>query len=92
MSDPLSRSSVPRIRDGFRFQWEQAQECWVLLYPEGMITLNGSAGAVLSRVDACRTVGDLIKSLETEFPEADLAEDVLQFLEHARERGWIETV
>lgn len=91
MSKTLSSSSVPRISGGFRFQWEQAQGCWVLLYPEGMITLNDSAGAVLSRIDASRSVGDLIASLEADFPGAALAEDVLAFLEHARERGWIET-
>ena len=27
---------VPRIRRGFRLQWEPAQACFVLLYPEGM--------------------------------------------------------
>ena len=91
MSEALSFSSVPRIANGYRFQWEQAQNCWVLLYPEGMITLNGSAGAVLNRVDSERTVADVIATLQEEFPEADLAADVIDFLEHARERGWIET-
>ena len=31
-----------------RLQWEPAQEAHVLLYPEGMVKLNGSAGAILS--------------------------------------------
>lgn len=90
MSKPLSHTSIPRISDGYRFQWEQAQDCWVLLYPEGMITLNGSAGAVLNRIDASRTVHDVIACLEAEFPGTDLADDVVAFLEHARERGWIQ--
>ena len=36
-------NEVPRFRRGFRFQWEPAQESYVLLYPEGMVKLNGSA-------------------------------------------------
>lgn len=91
MSNSLSSASIPRIAAGFRCQWEQAQGCWVLLYPEGMVSLNGSAGAILSRVDNASSVGALIASLEADFPGTDLAGDVLDFLEHARERGWIET-
>jgi pyrroloquinoline quinone biosynthesis protein D len=28
----------------YRFQWEPAQNAFVLLYPEGMVKLGGSAG------------------------------------------------
>ena len=42
---------VPRIGHGFRLQWEPAQGCFVLLYPEGMVKLNQSAGEILKRCD-----------------------------------------
>ncbi len=31
---------MPRVGAGFRLQWEPAQDCHVLLYPEGMVKLN----------------------------------------------------
>ena len=37
----------PRVARGFRLQWEEAQGCHVLLYPEGMVKLNRSAGEIL---------------------------------------------
>jgi hypothetical protein len=45
----------PRHRRHFRFQWEPAQGCHVLLYPEGMVKLNQSAGEILKRCDGART-------------------------------------
>lgn len=82
---------VPRFRRGFRFQWEPAQESYVLLYPEGMVKLNGSAGAILNEVDGQRSVGDIIASLEQQFPEAgSLGKDVGDFLQDAQHHHWIE--
>ncbi|SEI96399.1 pyrroloquinoline quinone biosynthesis protein D [Azotobacter beijerinckii] len=82
---------IPALRRGFRFQWEPAQDCHVLLYPEGMIKLNGSAGAVLAEVDGVRSVAAIVAGLRERFPEAEGIEaDILEFLEVARERFWIE--
>jgi len=82
---------VPRFRRGFRFQWEPAQESYVLLYPEGMVKLNGSAGAILSEVDGQRAVADIVASLEQRFPDAGpLGKDVSEFLQDARHQHWIE--
>lgn len=82
---------VPRFRRGFRFQWEPAQESYVLLYPEGMVKLNGSAGAILNEVDGLRSVADIVASLEQQFPDAgSLEKDVSEFLQDARHQHWIE--
>ncbi len=82
---------VPRFRRGFRFQWEPAQESYVLLYPEGMVKLNGSAGAILNEVDGQRSVADIVTSLEQQFPNAGaLGKDVSEFLQDARQQHWIE--
>ena len=43
----LNLDDCPRIRRGFRLQWEPVQNCDVLLYPEGMIQLNDSAALIL---------------------------------------------
>ena len=34
------RGMTPRLGNLFRFQWEPAQQCHVLLYPEGMVKRN----------------------------------------------------
>ncbi|WP_228257337.1 pyrroloquinoline quinone biosynthesis peptide chaperone PqqD [Marinobacter sp. NP-4(2019)] len=89
VTDSLAR--VPRLRPGFRFQWEPVQDCYVLLYPEGMVKLNGSAGAILNEVDGQRSVADIIATLERQFPEAGSLEgDVSDFLRDACQQHWIE--
>lgn len=42
---------VPTWRQGYRFQFEPAQNGFVILYPEGMIKLNESAGAIGQYID-----------------------------------------
>jgi pyrroloquinoline quinone biosynthesis protein D len=61
----------------------------VLLYPEGMVKLGQSAGEILKRVDGVSAVSAIIADLERAFPGADLRHDVTDFLEHARDKGWI---
>ena len=90
MSDDI-QLKIPVLRRGFRFQWEPVQDCHVLLYPEGMIKLNGSAGAILAEVDGARSVAAIVADLAARFPEVPgIDEDILLFLEVARERFWIE--
>ncbi len=84
-------NAVPAIHAHFRLQWEPAQSCHVLLYPEGMIKLNGSAGEIMSCVDSERSIADIIAMLEAKFPEAgELATDTLEFLQVAHDKRWIE--
>lgn len=73
----------------YKLQWEKAQDAWVLLYPEGLIKLTGSAGEILNRIDTHSSAEDIINSLQAAFPEADLQQDVINFLEHAHDKGWI---
>jgi len=79
----------PALVPMFRFQWEQAQDCHVLLYPEGMVRLSRSAGEILKRVDGQQTVAGIIAELEAAFPGAALERDVITFLNQAHENGWI---
>lgn len=73
----------------FRFQWEPAQQAHVLLYPEGMVKLSGSAGEIMKRVDGNATVQSIVEDLEKTFPGVDLRNDVTAFLEVAHGNGWI---
>jgi len=75
----------------YRFQWEPVQESFVLLYPEGMINLAGSAGEIMKRVDGTRSVDAIVEDLKAAFPGVDLRSDVVEFLEIAHGKGWIRT-
>ena len=86
----VSAGARPAIAHGLRLQWEPAQEAHVLLYPEGMVKLNGSAGAILERCDGVRTVEEIVADLERAFGATDLSGDVSAFVELALERGWLE--
>jgi pyrroloquinoline quinone biosynthesis protein D len=81
---------VPALNRMFRFQWEKAQDCYVLLYPEGMIQLNGPAGEILSLVDGQRNVSEITSAIEAKFPDAgDLSGDIVEFLGEAHGQHWI---
>ncbi|MGF1525785.1 MAG: pyrroloquinoline quinone biosynthesis peptide chaperone PqqD [Candidatus Competibacterales bacterium] len=87
MTTPFQGSVA--LKPGYRFQWEEAQKQHVLLYPEGMITLNDSAAEILKRCDGSRDEAAIVQDLNRQFPDVDLAADVHEFLEIAHERGWI---
>ncbi|HEX6362143.1 MAG TPA: pyrroloquinoline quinone biosynthesis peptide chaperone PqqD [Albitalea sp.] len=82
--------AVPRIGRGFRLQWEPAQDAHVLLYPEGMVKLNQSAGEILKRCDGRRALREIVADLEEAFATRDLAPDVLAFVEIAARQRWVE--
>ena len=79
----------PRLASLYRLQWEPTQDAHVLLYPEGMVKLNQSAGEILTRCDGTQTVDELIAALEQAFDTQGLGPDVIAFVTHARERGWL---
>jgi len=82
-------TAKPKLARLFRMQWEEAQGAYVLLYPEGMVKLNQSAGEILKRCDGYRDVQAIIDDIEQTFNATGLEKDVTGFLEIATERGWI---
>ncbi|NMG42964.1 pyrroloquinoline quinone biosynthesis peptide chaperone PqqD [Aromatoleum toluvorans] len=90
MSTPVAMDACPRVSRRFRLQWEEAQQAWVLLYPEGMVKLNQSAGEIMRRCDGSRTVAAIVAELEQAFGASGLADDVAKFLDLARGQQWIE--
>ena len=84
-----SLQSQPRVGPGFRLQWEPAQDCHVLLYPEGMVKLNGSAGEIMKRCDGERSVAAIVAELEQVFTARGLEGEVLAFVTMAAQRRWL---
>ena len=81
--------TIFELQRHFRFQWEPAQQGFVLLYPEGMVKLPGSAGEIMKRIDGKSSVRAIVEDLHNTFPGADLSGDVIGFLEHVNGKGWI---
>ncbi|NDL69076.1 pyrroloquinoline quinone biosynthesis peptide chaperone PqqD [Halomonas alkaliphila] len=86
----MSHHDIYQLRRGWRLQWEAIQGCHVILYPEGMVKLSATAGAILEQVDGQQTIGDIIATLQQRYPGAEtLADDVVQFIDEAHSNGWL---
>lgn len=87
--DTSTLPARPALNPHFRMQWEPSQQCHVLLYPEGMVRLNGSAGAILGICDGVTTVDDIVASLEQKYGASGLRGDIVAMLQHAYQENWI---
>ncbi|HEY8355533.1 MAG TPA: pyrroloquinoline quinone biosynthesis peptide chaperone PqqD [Methylophilaceae bacterium] len=93
MEQQIELNDVYALAPHHRFQWEEAQQSYVILFPEGMVKLNGSAGEVLKRVDGKATVGDIIAELKAAFPGVEgIEQDILSMIELAAGKFWIRKV
>jgi pyrroloquinoline quinone biosynthesis protein D len=88
---PLPADARPRLSPQYVFRWEESQSAFILLYPEGLIKLNASAGAVLARCDGARTLATIIAELQASFPAqgAEIADGVRAFVDLACDKGWL---
>jgi pyrroloquinoline quinone biosynthesis protein D len=85
----LAADSKPRVGHGFRLQWEEAQSAYVLLYPEGMVKLNQSAGEIMKRCDGAADVSAIVADLERAFNATGLEKDVRGFIDIAAKQRWL---
>ncbi|MBC9727570.1 pyrroloquinoline quinone biosynthesis peptide chaperone PqqD [Streptomyces sp. TRM68367] len=80
-SPVLSRSVM------LRYDWVRGTD--LLVMPERVVVLHGSASAVLRLCDGERTVGAIVAELAERFPGAPVATEVPQFLGRLRDEGWL---
>ena len=73
-----------------RLQWEEAQQKYVILYPEGMVELNQSSAEILKLCDGTRLFLNIVSELERMFQATDLKNDIAEFLTIALKNGWIQ--
>ncbi len=86
-----TREKTVKWRAGYRFQFESAQNKYVILYPEGMIQLNESASEIGQLIDGKSTTDQIIDQLNQKYPSApELAGDVDDFMQVAYQQHWIE--
>jgi pyrroloquinoline quinone biosynthesis protein D len=86
----IAPGAKPALGHGLKLQWEPAQDAHVLLFPEGQVKLNGSAGQIMVRCDGKRSVADIVADLERTYGAAGLGPDVTAFVALALEKRWLE--
>jgi pyrroloquinoline quinone biosynthesis protein D len=75
-----------------RMQWEEAQQRYVILYPEGMIELNETAAAILELCDGQHNLTSIVDKLERKYDASGIEPDVRDMLESALNNGWIREI
>lgn len=89
----IQYSDIYAIALHHRFQWEEAQQSYVILFPEGMVKLHGGAGEVIKRVDGKATVGDIVADLKATFPDAEgIEDDIIGMFDLAVGKAWLRKV
>jgi pyrroloquinoline quinone biosynthesis protein D len=80
-------TSQPRLAPGCR--WSTQGEQQVVLFPEGMIKVQGTGQSILELCDGQRTVQDIVAILSERYGTADpvkIKEDVSSFLEALQQK------
>ena len=88
-SIPLSRDDQIEINPLYMFRWEDTQDGYVLLYPEGVVKLNQTAGEILKHVSGDTSVGAVVDEVSNAYVGDQVADGVLKFLEVSHAKGWI---
>ncbi len=76
------------INPMYLFRWEESQQSHILLYPEGVVKLNQTAGEILSLCTGEKSVREMIEELKAHYTEGDVESGVLKFLEVSYAKGW----
>jgi pyrroloquinoline quinone biosynthesis protein D len=93
MTNTIQHADIYALALHHRFQWEEAQQNYVILFPEGMVKLHGGAGEILKRLDGKVSVGDVVADLKATFPEAENIEnDIIGMFELALGKGWLRKI
>lgn len=85
----ITLSSLAEVNPIYVFRWEEAENAFLLLYPEGIVKLNMSAGHILKHCDGVKTLQAIVDELEKEFEQKGLDQDVLKFMEVANDKDWV---
>lgn len=77
------------LAPGHRLQWEEAQNAYVILYPEGMVELNQTSAEILKLCTGELAFDEIVSKLEQLFNVQGIAHDVNEFIQVALSNGWI---
>ena len=84
-----SGADRPRLAAHVRLTFDRARERHVLLTPESVTVLNGTAAAVLGLCDGERTVADVVTALRARYDRVD-GDEVRSLIDRLAARRWLE--
>jgi pyrroloquinoline quinone biosynthesis protein D len=84
----VAADNIIEIDPMYLFRWEEPQQAYVLLYPEGVVKVNETGAAILKLCDGINTVTEVISELNDKYT-TDVTDSVNKFLEVAHAKGWI---
>lgn len=85
-------TEIPKLRRGCRLSPVSPPQS-LLLIPEGALRLQGPGRRIIELCDGERSLGDVIRQLQTEYPSAEssrISQQVTTFLKALQEKGAIE--
>jgi pyrroloquinoline quinone biosynthesis protein D len=81
-------TSVPVLWRLARLEFDPVRQQRVLLYPEGVVLLNATGGAILDLCDGHRSVADVAQVLQERY-HRDVTADVIEYLSQLVERDLV---
>jgi len=84
----IAVGDVLELDPKYLFRWEEPQQSYVMLYPEGVVKLNETGAAILKLCDGQHTSEDIISELNARYT-TDVSHSVNNFLEVSHAKGWI---
>jgi pyrroloquinoline quinone biosynthesis protein D len=81
----LTATSVPALWRLARLEFDPVRQQRVLLYPEGVVLLNDTGGAILDLCDGHRSIADVAAILQERYGR-DVTADVIEYLSQLFER------
>ena len=85
----VANAPTPRLHPKARLHRDDVRGRDVLLYPEGLVTLNATGVEILRLCDGTRSVADIVGTLEQRYSTTGLAADVAGFLERLAAKGLV---
>lgn len=85
----VMRRTQNRLARGRQVRVERRREGPVLVHAAGTVLLNEGAAALLDLCDGTRTLEEIVTEYLSHAANHQLEADVREFLEAARQRGWI---
>jgi pyrroloquinoline quinone biosynthesis protein D len=85
----LTAASVPALWRLARLEFDPVRQQRVLLYPEGVVLLNNTGGAILELCDGHRSVAEIAGILNDRYHCDDVTADVVEYLSGLLERDLV---
>jgi pyrroloquinoline quinone biosynthesis protein D len=84
----LTAVSIPALWRLARLDFDPVRQQRVLLYPEGVVLLNNTGGAILELCDGRRSVAEIAGLLNEKY-RCDVTADVIEYLSALVERDLV---